>query len=235
MAALVDEAMHAGALGFSTSRTLLHRVPDGRAVPGTWAEPEELYAVRRRARPARPGRVRERQPSRRGRQRRSRRALAPSSAWMGEVSRRSGRPVSFGLAQTYRRHDLYRRVIEFAKEENALGAELRPQTTARGVGPAVRHRVPHAVRPIARRGGHSARCATAASSWRCATRHRRCQLIAEAEDHPPPIPLDEIWVLPPNGLGPIRLPGRGHPRRARRSSRRVAGGGLHRAPARDQR
>ena len=30
MAALVDEAMSSGALGFSTSRTLLHVVPDGR-------------------------------------------------------------------------------------------------------------------------------------------------------------------------------------------------------------
>ena len=37
MCALVDEAIGAGALGFSTSRTLLHRVPDGRPVPGTWA------------------------------------------------------------------------------------------------------------------------------------------------------------------------------------------------------
>ena len=34
MRALVDEAMAAGALGFSTSRTLRHRVPDGRYVPG---------------------------------------------------------------------------------------------------------------------------------------------------------------------------------------------------------
>ncbi|MGH9132937.1 MAG: amidohydrolase family protein, partial [Ilumatobacteraceae bacterium] len=37
MAALLDEAMAAGALGFSTSRTFLHRVPDGRPVPGTHA------------------------------------------------------------------------------------------------------------------------------------------------------------------------------------------------------
>ena len=53
---------------------------------------------------------------------------------MGEVSRRSGRPVSFGLTTVDRRPDLYRRVIEFAKEENASGACVRPQTTARGIG-----------------------------------------------------------------------------------------------------
>ena len=45
MTELVDEAMAAGALGFSTSRTLLHRVPDGRPVPGTWADTNELYAI----------------------------------------------------------------------------------------------------------------------------------------------------------------------------------------------
>jgi len=33
------------ALGFSTSRTLLHRVPDGRPVPGTWADERELLAI----------------------------------------------------------------------------------------------------------------------------------------------------------------------------------------------
>lgn len=45
MSALVDEAISAGALGFSTSRTLRHRVPDGRFVPGTWARTEELLAL----------------------------------------------------------------------------------------------------------------------------------------------------------------------------------------------
>ena len=45
MCELVDEAIGAGALGFSTSRTLLHRVPDGRPVPGTWADERELLAI----------------------------------------------------------------------------------------------------------------------------------------------------------------------------------------------
>ena len=45
MVDLVDEAIGAGALGFSTSRTLLHRVPDGRPVPGTWADERELLAI----------------------------------------------------------------------------------------------------------------------------------------------------------------------------------------------
>ena len=35
MQALVDEAIGSGALGFSSSRTYMHKVPDGRCVPGT--------------------------------------------------------------------------------------------------------------------------------------------------------------------------------------------------------
>src|SRR5260370_17640519 len=45
MAAAVDEAVGAGALGFSTSRSFLHTVPDGTPLPGTFASPEELAAI----------------------------------------------------------------------------------------------------------------------------------------------------------------------------------------------
>ncbi len=45
MAHLVEDAMQAGALGYSISRSLFHRVPDGRNVPGTWSPPSEFFAV----------------------------------------------------------------------------------------------------------------------------------------------------------------------------------------------
>ena len=45
MAAIVQEAVEAGALGFSTSRTLGHRAMDGRPVPGTFAAEDELFAL----------------------------------------------------------------------------------------------------------------------------------------------------------------------------------------------
>src|SRR5436190_10181118 len=130
MAELVDEAMRAGALGFSTSRTLMHTVPDGRPVPGTWAAPEELYAfadvLRRHGRGVfgAASRLGERDGA----------DLAQTRAelaWMGEVSRRSGRPLTFGLLQSNRRPELFRQVVSMAKEQNALGGSLRPQTTAR--------------------------------------------------------------------------------------------------------
>ena len=45
MAALVKEAIVAGAVGFSTSRTVLHRAIDGAVVPGTTADALELTTI----------------------------------------------------------------------------------------------------------------------------------------------------------------------------------------------
>jgi N-acyl-D-amino-acid deacylase len=133
MTALVDEAIGAGALGFSTSRTMLHRVPDGRAVPGTYATPDELFAI---------GDVL-------GRHDRGTFEVAPKLGeldgndfegsraevgWMAEVNRRTGRPVTFGLAQTNFLPELHTRVLEFVDEESARGGHVRPQTTARSIG-----------------------------------------------------------------------------------------------------
>ena len=135
MTDLLAEAMRGGALGFSTSRTFLHKVPDGRPVPGTYAEPEELFAFADVLR--RHGAGVFESASRIGEGERDDADIPltrAEMAWMGEVSRRSGRPVSFGLLQHDSRPDLYARVIELAKHENSLGANLRPQTTARSVG-----------------------------------------------------------------------------------------------------
>ncbi|EUA33805.1 hypothetical protein I552_4584 [Mycobacterium xenopi 3993] len=45
MSRLVQEAVEAGALGFSSSRTLAHRAMDGEPVPGTFAAEDELFAL----------------------------------------------------------------------------------------------------------------------------------------------------------------------------------------------
>ncbi len=133
MCAMAEEAMESGALGISTSRTLGHVVPDGRPVPGTWAGSDELLALGdvlgRAGRGLFEGAMRlgERDDD----------ALTSTRAEvaiMGEISRRSGRPVSYGLVQSNRRPDLYTRVIDFTREENAQGGMVRPQTTARGIG-----------------------------------------------------------------------------------------------------
>lgn len=133
MCELVDEAIESGALGFSTSRTFLHRVPDGRPVPGTYAQPEELLAIGRVLGKKQRGvfeaaaRLGERDAPHLPNTRKE-------VAWMGELSRENAVNVTFGLAHSERRETLYRSVVDFATEENANGARLRPQTTSRPIG-----------------------------------------------------------------------------------------------------
>jgi len=132
MAALVDEAIAAGALGFSTSRTLRHKTSDGRHVPGTFARGPELVAMAevmgRRGRgvfgvsprfdgegPAEP-------------------RVESELAWMAEASARSRRPLTFNLTQTTEQGDHWRHAIALAEAANARGARIRPQTTSRGIG-----------------------------------------------------------------------------------------------------
>jgi N-acyl-D-amino-acid deacylase len=47
MASMVEEGLEAGALGFSTSRSLFHRTPDGALTPTITAAEEELAAIAR--------------------------------------------------------------------------------------------------------------------------------------------------------------------------------------------
>lgn len=132
MTALVHEAMRAGALGFSLSRSLFHRVPDGRNVPGTWADPEEFLAVASALGELGAGVVesapRYNFPDRGGDR------VDEELSWMAELSRRTGRPFSFNLQQISSLGDHYARVLALAEAANANGAQLRPQITPRGVG-----------------------------------------------------------------------------------------------------
>ena len=45
IAQMVKQSVEDGAVGFSTSRFLLHTVPDGRCTPGTWADLRETKAI----------------------------------------------------------------------------------------------------------------------------------------------------------------------------------------------
>ncbi len=195
MTDLLDEAMRAGALGFSTSRTYLHKVPDGRPVPGTYAEPDELFAFADVL--GRHGAGVFESASRIGEGERYD-ADVPLTraelAWMGEVSRRSAGPVSFGLTQHDSRPDLYAKVIEFAKQENALGANVRPQTTARSVGilfsidtRTVFDRCPSWKSLRSMRNGKKMVAIRDAAF--------RATLIAEAETTPPSIDPDQLFIV----------------------------------------
>ncbi len=139
---LVDEALAAGAVGFSSSRTLRHKVPDGRYVPGTFAQREELLAIADVLR--RYGRgVFEVAPRFDG-EGPSEPRVESELAWMREVSLRSGRPLTFNLSQTRGQGEHWRLAIARAREANAAGAQLRPQTSPRFIGvlTGIAHRTP---------------------------------------------------------------------------------------------
>ncbi|MEZ5178943.1 MAG: amidohydrolase family protein [Acidimicrobiales bacterium] len=133
MADLVDEAMAAGALGLSSSRTVLHKGADGEPIPGTYASVDELVALAEVL--GRHGKGVFETAAMLG----SQNGATPEStaeevAVLAEVSRASGRSVSFGLTQTVAGGDLHRQVLAHVAAANAEGADIHPQTTVRSVG-----------------------------------------------------------------------------------------------------
>jgi N-acyl-D-amino-acid deacylase len=131
MAAMVGEAVDAGALGFSSSRSYLHMVPDGRPVPGTYATPAELGAIAGALRSRGKGTI-EVVPRIGERDGPERENSVAELSWMEEASRASGRPLTFAMMQSDRRPDLWSWVMGQVADARARGADLRPQTSARG-------------------------------------------------------------------------------------------------------
>jgi N-acyl-D-aspartate/D-glutamate deacylase len=131
MAAVLAEAMDSGALGFSTSRSFLHTVPDGTPLPGTFARPEELAGIAA-VLGARGRGVIEVVPRIGERDGPARENSVAELAWMEDVSRSSGRPLTFAITQSDRRPGLWSWVMEQVAAARGRGADLRPQTSARG-------------------------------------------------------------------------------------------------------
>lgn len=132
MARLVEQALEAGALGYSISRSLFHRVPDGRNVPGTWSAPEEFFAIAEPLRKLGRG-VLECAPRYNDADSGESR-VEEEVGWMAELSRRTGRPFSFNLQQIRSLGTHYRDVLRLSAEANRAGAQLHPQITPRSVG-----------------------------------------------------------------------------------------------------
>ena len=132
MATMVDQALASGALGFSTSRTLLHKVPDGRYVPGTKASADELLAfadvLRHR------GGIFEVAPAYVDIGNGSEDPVHDEVGLYADISRAADCDVSMALTQVDAAPDLHRNVLAAVDRENADGARLRPQTTSRQVG-----------------------------------------------------------------------------------------------------
>ena len=122
MAALTEAGIRAGALGFSTSRTLNHRTLDGRHIPTLNAEAAELSAIAQAMRSA-------------------------GAGWLQIVSdfddedqefglfrhlaEESGRPVTLTLLQSDTRPEGWRDLLDRIAEANAAGLRITGQVRSR--------------------------------------------------------------------------------------------------------
>ncbi|HEY3189595.1 MAG TPA: amidohydrolase family protein, partial [Solirubrobacteraceae bacterium] len=132
MARLVREAVDAGAMGFSTSRTLIHRSSDGKTTPTYGAAEDELTALALALRD------------------RGRGAIEvitdfqdPEAAFAGlrRLVERSGRPLSFSLIEgvfgplTMR----WGEVLDWVAAANAQGLPIKAQVLGRAIGLVLGH------------------------------------------------------------------------------------------------
>ena len=125
MSRIVEEGVRAGALGFSTSRTVIHKSVNGEVVPGTTATAEELIEIGRAM-----GRV-------------GYGVFEMASDlnrewnefdWMGKLSRETGLPVTFAALQSIAKELPLDEQIETMRAENAKGANIVAQIALRGNG-----------------------------------------------------------------------------------------------------
>ncbi|WP_106401643.1 N-acyl-D-amino-acid deacylase family protein [Actinocorallia populi] len=134
MAELVEEAVRAGALGFSTSRTVTHRAMDGTPVPGTFATEDELFALGRAA--AAGGRaVFELAPMGTA----GEDIVAPhrEMEWMRRLAAETGLPVTFALLQVDAAPELWKEMLAESRAAHEAGAPVYPQVAARPFGMVV--------------------------------------------------------------------------------------------------
>ena len=125
MAAVVREGLKAGALGFTTSRTMLHRAKNKELVPGTFAGEDELLGIGRVLGEVGHG-VFEMASDMAG--------PDASMEWMVKLSSETGLPITFAMAQVESDPIGYRRTLERVRELNRAGALLSPQISARPTG-----------------------------------------------------------------------------------------------------
>jgi N-acyl-D-aspartate/D-glutamate deacylase len=140
MAAIVKDAIVAGALGFSTSRTIVHRAVDGEPVPGTFAAEDELFGIGRALRDAGAG-LFELAPA--GVVGEDLSAAGREVAWMRKLSAEIQRPVTFALVEHDVDPEQWRAVLRLVDEAAAEGANLVPQVGSRPTMLLIGHQTFH--------------------------------------------------------------------------------------------
>lgn len=126
MADHVRASLDAGALGFTTSRTMNHRTSDGRPTPSLSATPEELIGISRGMERAGKG-VFEMVSDFKGRE-------AEWELFREMVRASGGRPMSISIAQSDQAPDSWRDMLRTIGEANEAGLPMKAQVASRAIG-----------------------------------------------------------------------------------------------------
>jgi N-acyl-D-aspartate/D-glutamate deacylase len=127
----VVDAMRAGALGFATGRTTMHRTPSWDPVPGTFADRRELDAVASGLAEAGTG-VFELVPL--GAAGEDAQGFDKDYEWMVPVALETARPISFGMIQNLAYPEVWKDILAKVEAAAQKGARLVPQVAVRSVG-----------------------------------------------------------------------------------------------------
>lgn len=127
MQAVVKEAVEAGALGFTTSRLVIHKTGQGDPIPTYQAAEAELEAMALALKEAgrgvlqavfgTPGRT-----------------FEDEIDLLSRLTRLSGRPASFSMAQSNENPEAWRGAMQRLAEANAKGPPIRAQVFPRPIG-----------------------------------------------------------------------------------------------------
>jgi N-acyl-D-aspartate/D-glutamate deacylase len=203
MARSLHEALEAGALGFSTSRSRLDRDCDGRTTPSFFAEDRETIALAAVVADRGRGLL---ELSYRGSAGDEPDRLDEELAWMHALASLTRRPVTFGLAQLDSGPDLWRRAFDEAEDAREEGLELRPQTLGRMQSVLIGLETVH---PFAYRPSYRALATVplAERARRLADPETRRRILAE-ESGPAPDddPFSGLFTYPMDRIFPIEDP-----------------------------
>jgi N-acyl-D-amino-acid deacylase len=125
MVQLVREGLQAGALGFSTSRTLIHKYQQRKYPPGTFASPDEILGIARAMGQVGHGVF----------QMTSNHAQMETEVpWMAEVARQNKLPVAFALVQTDQTPHTWKKLLAALDEAQAANIPLYGAVAGRPAG-----------------------------------------------------------------------------------------------------
>jgi len=125
MAGLVKEAINAGALGFTSSRTTFHRTRDGQHIPGYEVAFEELIHLARAMGETGTGTLGLNMDFDQ---------VEQDFAWIRKVQQASKRPVWFLLSQFNDNPGIFSRLLDQTAQAAAAGEDIRPQVAGRPIG-----------------------------------------------------------------------------------------------------